>query len=84
MVWAFAEPGELAHIIELKGAIMGSMAKELLETFEKLEPAERQEVAAEILRRAAGSGDLEMGAYGEIARDLFEMYEKEESDGGKN
>jgi hypothetical protein len=58
---------------------MSSAARELLVTFEALDPAERQEVAAEILRRAMGSGELDEAAYDELSRGIFNLYEKEES-----
>ena len=63
---------------------MSTAAKELLETFEKLEPEDRQEVAAEILRRAMGTGELPEETYSQVARGLFDMYEKEESGRGEN
>jgi len=64
---------------------MSAMARELLKTFELLDPEDRQEVATEILRRSAGerwgAGDLEDEAYVELACDLFKMYDKEEAGG---
>ena len=65
---------------------MSAIAKELLKTFESLDPEDRQEVVAEILRCSArekgekwGAGDLEDETYVELARDIFEMYDKEEA-----
>ncbi|MCL2639550.1 MAG: hypothetical protein FWD53_01765 [Phycisphaerales bacterium] len=65
---------------------MSAIARELLKTFESLDPEDRQEVAAEILRRSAGrwgAGDLQDETYVELARDIFEMYDKEEAGNGE-
>jgi hypothetical protein len=61
---------------------MTTAAQHLLQAFEALDPAERREVAAEILRRAAGSGDMASGAYEEAAAEVFRGYDAEESAGG--
>jgi hypothetical protein len=61
---------------------MTATAHELLAAFESLEPEDKQEVAAEILRRSAGTGDLSGEAFDELAADLFQNYEVEETASG--
>ena len=53
-------------------------AKGLLAAFENLEPADRQEVAAEILRRTAGAGEIPDSAFEQLADELFVSYDAEE------
>jgi hypothetical protein len=54
-------------------------AREVLAAFDALSPAEQQEVAAEILRRTAGAGDLSEAALHELAAALFRGYDAEEA-----
>jgi hypothetical protein len=58
---------------------MTTAARDVLKAFEALAPAEQQEVAAEILRRATPEGDLPDAAFDELATDLFRHYDAEES-----
>jgi hypothetical protein len=58
---------------------MTQAAHELLTAFDALSPADQQQVAAEILRRAAGSGELPEAALHELADELFRSYEAEEA-----
>ena len=63
---------------------MTATARKLLATFEKLPPEEKHEVAAEILRRTAGSGDLPDSALEELAAELFRAYDAEEAARGES
>ncbi len=58
---------------------MTSTAREVLEAFDALPPAERHEVAAEILRRSVGADDLPEAALHELADELFRGYDAEEA-----
>ena len=58
---------------------MTATAQEILAAFEALPPAEQQQVAAEILRRCRGTGDLPEEAFDELAADLFCRYDAEEA-----
>lgn len=58
---------------------MSTSARELLASFEALPPAEQQQVAAEILRRSAGTEDLPEEALHELAAELFRGYDAEEA-----
>jgi hypothetical protein len=58
---------------------MTEAARELLRTFETLSPTDQQQVAAEILRRTAASGDLSEAALHELADELFRGYDAEEA-----
>jgi hypothetical protein len=58
---------------------MTATARNLLATFDSLAPDEQQQVAAEILRRTAATGELPESAMDEIAAELFRSYETEES-----
>jgi hypothetical protein len=57
---------------------MTEAARELLRTFDALAPADQEEVAAEILRRAS-SDDLPDAALHELADELFRSYDAEEA-----
>jgi hypothetical protein len=63
---------------------MSTAVRELLEKFETLAPDDRQEVVAEILRLSLGTGDVGDEAYEQVARGVFDVYEKEESERGEN
>jgi hypothetical protein len=52
----------------------------LLAAFDALPPDEQRQVAAEILRRTAASGDLPEAALDELADELFRGYDAEEAD----
>jgi hypothetical protein len=58
---------------------MTATARALLSAFEALPPAEQQEVAAEILRRSAGTDDLPEAGLTELAAELFRGYDAEEA-----
>jgi hypothetical protein len=58
---------------------MTATARNLLAAFDALTPDEQQQVAAEILRRTAGAGDLPEAALDELAADLFRSYDAEEA-----
>ena len=66
---------------------MGKQAAELLETFETLLPAEKQQVAVEILRRTRDlpfdSGPITDEEIGESGRALFTLLDQEENASGK-
>lgn len=54
-------------------------AHDLLVAFDTLDPAEKQQVAAEILLRSAGVADVQVEALDELAAELFQVYEAEEA-----
>ena len=56
-------------------------ARKLLDAFEALAPPEKQEVAAEILRRSAGIEFVPDASLEEMAAEVFGVYEAEESTG---
>jgi len=58
---------------------MSSATRELLAAFDSLPAPEQREVAAEILRRTAGRGDLPEAALDELAAELFRSYDAEEA-----
>ena len=60
---------------------MGTSARELLAAFDALPSTEQQQVAAEILRRSVGAGDLPAEALDELAAELFRSYDGEEAAG---
>ena len=62
---------------------MTATVRDVLKAFEALPPAERHEVAAEILHRSAGSGDLSQAALDELADEVFRSYDAEEASGAK-
>jgi hypothetical protein len=57
-------------------------AHKVLTAFNELTPEERQQVAAEILRQSAITGELTDEGFIEIAADVFRAYDEEESRGG--
>jgi hypothetical protein len=61
---------------------MTQSARELLSAFEALPPSEQQELAAEILRRSAGRGELTDDTLDDLAAELFRSYDAEETSGG--
>ena len=58
---------------------MSTTARELLAAFDSLPCLEQQQVAAEILRRTAGVGELPVAALEELAAELFRSYDAEEA-----
>ena len=62
---------------------MTATARKLLAAFDTLPPEEQQEVAVEILRRTAVTGDLPDAALDELAGELFRRYDAEEATGAE-
>jgi len=60
---------------------MSTGARELLAGFDALPASEQRQVAAEILRRTSGTGELPEEALYELADEVFRMYDAEESAG---
>lgn len=60
---------------------MTAPARDLLAAFDALDPVERREVTAEILRRSAGCDGLSEEKLHELAADLFRSYDIEEASG---
>jgi hypothetical protein len=60
---------------------MTTEARFVLDAFDALKPAERQQVAIEILRRSEGGEDLAGGAIDDLAAAVFRDYDAEEADG---
>jgi hypothetical protein len=58
---------------------MTQAARELLRAFDALPAVDRQEVAAEILRRAGALEDMPEAALHEVADELFRSYDAEEA-----
>ena len=58
---------------------MTTTSRELLASFDTLEPAEKQAVAAEILRRTMGHDGIDDSAFVELGAGLFQAYDQEES-----
>jgi len=54
-------------------------AHNIIASFEALEPVEKQQVAAEILRRSAGVDELTGETFDELAAELFQSYDDEEA-----
>jgi len=62
---------------------MTATTRDILAAFDALLPAEQQQVAAEILRRSSGTGDLPEAALHEMAAELFRSYDVEEAARGQ-
>jgi len=58
---------------------MTTAVRDLLATFDTLSPDDRQQAAAEILRRTAATHDLPETALDELAAELFRSYDAEEA-----
>lgn len=63
---------------------MSTGANNLLSAFDSLEPAEQRAVAAEILRRSYGIGELSDATFDELAAEVFHGYDAEESSRGES
>jgi hypothetical protein len=63
---------------------MTASARELLAAFEALPAAEQHQVAAEILRRSFGTGDLPEESLHELAAEVFRGYDAEEAAGASD
>lgn len=57
---------------------MTAIARNLLRQFDSLEPAEKRQIAGEILRRSEGVGPLPDAVFDELAADLLGAYDREE------
>jgi hypothetical protein len=53
--------------------------RDLLEAFDWLPPAEKQQIAAEILRRSVGPDDISEAALHELTAELFHGYDNEDA-----
>ncbi len=62
---------------------MTAKALDVLAAFDALSNAEKQQVAAEILRRSTVEGDLPEAALQELAAELFSGYDAEEAARGQ-
>jgi hypothetical protein len=58
---------------------MTTTARNVLAAFDALSPAEQHQVAAEILRRTAGIGELTEEGLHELAAERFRGYDAEEA-----
>ncbi len=58
---------------------MTATIRELLDAFDSLPPAEKQQVAAEILRRSVRTGELPEAGFHELAAEIFHGYDNEEA-----
>lgn len=58
---------------------MSTAARDFLAAFDALPVDAKQEVAAEILRRAAAAGELSDPALDELAAEVFRGYDAEEA-----
>jgi hypothetical protein len=58
---------------------MTEAARNLLEAFDALPPADRHEVAAEILRRTSALEEIPEAAFDQVADELFRSYDAEEA-----
>ncbi len=63
---------------------MSTDANNLLNAFDSLGPAEQRVVAAEILRRSYGTGELSEQTFDELAAEVFHGYDAEESSRGES
>jgi hypothetical protein len=60
---------------------MTQTARDVLSAFEALAASDKQEVAAEILRRSAGRDELSAEIFDELAAEVFRAYDAEETAG---
>ena len=63
---------------------MSTDAHNLLNAFDALDPAEQQRVAVEILRRSAATDELTSETFDELAAEVFQNYDAEESSGAES
>ena len=63
---------------------MTETARDVLTAFDALDPADKRQVAAEILRRSAGQDDLPNQAFDELAAEVFRGYDAEEAAGAND
>lgn len=63
---------------------MTSPVRDLLAAFDSLGASEKQQVAAEILRRSAGVGELPDEVFDDLAAELFQEYDAEEAAGANS
>lgn len=58
---------------------MNQTVRSLLQAFDALPPADKREVAVEILRRTTSGDELPDDAFDELAAEVFRGYDAEES-----
>lgn len=58
---------------------MTATAHDKLVALDALQPADKQQVAVEILRRSAGEADLSDATLDDLAAELFQSYDAEEA-----
>jgi len=63
---------------------MTTSARDLLAQFDYLDLIDKQEVAAEILRRVSGTGELPNAGFDELGHELFLAYDSEEAASAKD
>jgi hypothetical protein len=63
---------------------MTETARDILTAFDGLDPVDKQQVAAEILRRSAGQDELPDQAFDELAAEVFRGYDAEEAAGANH
>jgi hypothetical protein len=64
-------------------AVMITPTDQLLNAFDSLAPAEQHLVAVEILRRSASTAELTNADFDELAIEVFQAYDAEESTSGQ-
>jgi hypothetical protein len=62
---------------------MTATARELLRAFEALDATEEQQVAVEILRRAAAVAEVSDEGFDALAAEIFRGYDAEEREGAR-
>ncbi len=60
---------------------MTTRARDLVDSFNALSPADKQQVAAEILRRSVSAKELPDEAFDQLAAEVFQSYDAEEATG---
>ena len=63
---------------------MTQTAHDLIAAFDALDPADKREVAVEILRRSAGVEEVPDEAFDELASELFQNYDAQEAASADN
>ena len=58
---------------------MTATVRNLLQTFDTLGPAEKQEILVEVLRRSPAADPIPDEAFNELAADVLKAYDAEES-----
>lgn len=63
---------------------MAATVDQVLAAFDSLDPAEKQRVAVEVIRRSSGADVVSDEALDQLAAELFQGYDTEEESGGGN